>query len=927
VSECDIAITCLFQGVVNSRIKSSADAAASAVLVGAAALLLFMQHEHTGPPMADLPACVAVLDRLNVDGESMLAPAHGALLHAALVIFRQLHLLGKKQHSLQSVSWWYARALFVQQQLMSGPCATLCSTIDDCLSAAHVEFGLFDHAGVERLLSMSQLSASNHQQRGDNSSSTNTTSVLSETTAAARDDNALIAFIDSVGVAAPNTAVSGDDVSLETAVERLTLATDETDETRRELAARLYLERAHVLHFYRHERRMRAAVLMAQRAARVRVALSGEIGRRTKFQSFDLAQLTVVVDTPDVDARLAQSNAAPTPGNTTTPKAIVLDDDTRLDAVEFKADAATRRTPPLRPLERAIVLACGVVAARRGAHHDGGIGVEEQRAYVDRALAPGAPSDWTVHTGALLARAHVDARSHRTMERGALQVQALVDQFALQSNADDASAASESVRRDAQARTAAARLRNAFAVNAPARRTLRLALGDAMLSIGAARTAQSEFEALGEHTRVLRCLRIAGDVAHAERVCREQLTRAPSPALWLALGELLLPSDTSAARAAFESAWSLSAQHHSAAQRALAGMAMRERRWADAVTHWEAALAINALHADAWFSCGCALMQLERFGEAVGAFRSAVQQAPDDAESWANLGAALLRGKRARAALHAMRVAVRHAPRNWRMWQNVQYVALDVDELQMVVLAVRTLVELDADGSSARHELQRGVDAVIDTRVLGALAGRAVAHYERAAGAADESERALATVLLSGTLDLLKYASTQLSSSDELWTIVALTHQRVARLSTLSRAARRAHHTRTVDARLRAQRCAELVSPEWASAPSEFAHVAAAALAVADAYFALAQFDATRGTADDSSASAPPTGGTPTTTRNDSSITSPDAISVPPMSASRLKMSTLLKKATPSLPSTQPELLELAQCVDKLRDAEAAHRT
>ena len=43
------------------------------------------------------------------------------------------------------------------------------------------------------------------------------------------------------------------------------------------------------------------------------------------------------------------------------------------------------------------------------------------------------------HNSALYARATIDAHSHRTMERGALQIQALVDQYALQSNADDAS--------------------------------------------------------------------------------------------------------------------------------------------------------------------------------------------------------------------------------------------------------------------------------------------------------------------------------------------------------------------------------------------------------------------------------------------------------------------------------------------------------
>lgn len=44
-----------------------------------------------------------------------------------------------------------------------------------------------------------------------------------------------------------------------------------------------------------------------------------------------------------------------------------------------------------------------------------------------------------IKQSALYARAALDAHSHRTIERGALQIQALVDQYSLQSNADDAS--------------------------------------------------------------------------------------------------------------------------------------------------------------------------------------------------------------------------------------------------------------------------------------------------------------------------------------------------------------------------------------------------------------------------------------------------------------------------------------------------------
>lgn len=76
-----------------------------------------------------------------------------------------------------------------------------------------------------------------------------------------------------------------------------------------------------------------------------------------------------------------------------------------------------------------------------------------------------------------------------------------------------------------------------------------------------------------------------------------------------------------------------------------------------------------------------------------------------------------------------MRMAVREAPRNWRMWQNLQYVSLDVDELQTAMLAVRRLVELDDEGLSSRHDLQRSVGTVVDVRVLGYVCRRVVVQF------------------------------------------------------------------------------------------------------------------------------------------------------------------------------------------------------
>ena len=250
--------------------------------------------------------------------------------------------------------------------------------------------------------------------------------------ATSANDESLIAFIDELNAKSLQSELtasekSSADDTVEQLVQKLqrrsSSATPQLQFFNDELATRLLVERAHFLHYYRYERQMRAAVLVAARAARLRIALTGQIGRRTKFQTFDIAQLVLSVERESGDAAPhAAEPTATTPA--AKPKTIILDDDTRLDQIEYvqsstsastsassaASSATTATSSPatttttsssniqLRPVERALVLAMSASHAMRGARHTGGIGTDELRAYIDRALDVGSPPDWTVHT-------------------------------------------------------------------------------------------------------------------------------------------------------------------------------------------------------------------------------------------------------------------------------------------------------------------------------------------------------------------------------------------------------------------------------------------------------------------------------------------------------------------------------------------------
>ncbi len=58
-----------------------------------------------------------------------------------------------------------------------------------------------------------------------------------------------------------------------------------------------------------------------------------------------------------------------------------------------------------------------------------------------------------------------------------------------------------------------------------------------------------------------------------------------------------------------------------------------------AAEHWELALAINPLHAYAWFSLGFCALKTGKRERAVQAFTRCVQQEPDHGDAWNNLAA------------------------------------------------------------------------------------------------------------------------------------------------------------------------------------------------------------------------------------------------------------------------------------------------
>ncbi|KAJ5004043.1 hypothetical protein K4K57_012438, partial [Colletotrichum sp. SAR 10_99] len=167
-------------------------------------------------------------------------------------------------------------------------------------------------------------------------------------------------------------------------------------------------------------------------------ALSGALGKRTKFQEKSTSQLVVLAKS-DVPEEVAEEEK-------TGPEAVALNDDTLLEEIQFSKDATGKHgelaaapsalpaaladlspdaQPRLSPLDQIILLTEATLKDTFSPVDT--LTSEEVLPYAVRVVSD-KPTNWQIYTQALLVRSRIEVHRSRTVERGVLQMQAVVDQ-------------------------------------------------------------------------------------------------------------------------------------------------------------------------------------------------------------------------------------------------------------------------------------------------------------------------------------------------------------------------------------------------------------------------------------------------------------------------------------------------------------------
>ena len=417
-----------------------------------------------------------------------------------------------------------------------------------------------------------------------------------------------------------------------------------------DLSGRIHLELGILEHLLTQDKLAAEHFVKAARSTELEYELSGALGKRTKFQVTEVAQLVLLAEShlkTESEKDVAYDSEAGVNNNAekTLPETLALNDDTLLEQTEFTSSHPGSSgsllnhinpsfQPFLHPLDQCILISLCLNIRNTSPSH--GLTTEQMHPYVSRVISQ--PKNWSVHTMALLLRSRLESSRTRTVERSTLQLQALIDQM---SSSDS---------------TTCERLLYFHTILLPPKWELERELAQRYLSLGVVKSALEIFERLEMWEDVVKCygalqmpgkgIAIVRDLLEGKKGATGDITsRGLTEDATRQAKLLCLLGDLEPANAIdhYEKAWIVSNETSGRAMRSLGGYYFAQAKYREAIECLRKALKINPLLEKTWFILGCACMRIEDWEEAKNAFGRCVAINEEDGESWNNLASMYLR--------------------------------------------------------------------------------------------------------------------------------------------------------------------------------------------------------------------------------------------------------------------------------------------
>eukprot|EP00124_Ichthyophonus_hoferi_P003577 Ihof_evm1s317 gene=Ihof_evmTU1s317 len=515
---------------------------------------------------------------------------------------------------------------------------------------------------------------------------------------------------------------------------------------RKEFIIRAHVEHAVMMNTFGDTRVALIHTHAAQEASNLKMELTGALGRRTRFQTFDTAQLVLAARSGDVVEASSES---------IKPLNKALEDDTVLDDINFAGHVADQEGVSL--LDQCTILASCLNIKNTNPKH--GLTTEEMLPYVKRVLKETNTHNWLIYSMGLLLRSRLEVERFRTAERAVMQIQVLLDQFNDELGRKEASITH--------------RMKYFYSIAFPSVLGLQRELGQRYLSLGVAKSALDLFERLEMWEEVIECMQVISDTKRALVVCERELDKTRTPHLLCVLGDL------TGDKQHYYEAWELSGHRFARAMRTLGRIYMKEEKLDQCLECLGLALEINPQMEGVWFTHACAALKLRDFKTAANSFRRSVLLVDDNGEGWSNLATCYIRlGDKAKAS-NALQQAIRCNYENWMVWENYMHVCVDLKNVGGTIQAIHRIMDLKPEKFD-------------DVEILRIVSGDVIT---RADSLEDGHER---EKLIKSWQETLGRVTVVKTTSADAWTIVAHWHAWLGNLDKVVDSLQRAYRVAQV---------------------------------------------------------------------------------------------------------------------------------
>lgn len=318
---------------------------------------------------------------------------------------------------------------------------------------------------------------------------------------------------------------------------------------------------------------------------------------------------------------------------------------------------------------------------------------EELGALVSRIIYQDGGKNWTIFSRSLWERSIIETTKAKTIERGILQMQSLVEELGLKIQ-------TRLLPQSTDPESSMPRLKYIHQLPFIPRWELDATLAEKFMSLGILKSAVEIYERLQMSCQAALCYAAVGEEKTAESILVKRIETHPNDArAYSLLGDVR--QDPSL----WEKSWEIGKYVN--AKNSLARYYYRPPKDSNvtpdpalALKHLNDSLRKYTLNFNTWYFYGCIALECNQLNIAAEAFTRCTVLDPNHAASWSNLSAAYIQEGKLKEAYSCLKQAIgSDSQKNWRIWENFLLVSVKLDEWDDVLKACKQLVEIKKDKS------------------------------------------------------------------------------------------------------------------------------------------------------------------------------------------------------------------------------------